>query len=141
MARLVRGCLVPWPQQGGTEEPQINISVPQQEGQAEATGGKVVADYNLDVDYKPEGSDLEIKAVDDKEEENSDAEYAKMQLRQDETLPQRTMNCKVAERIEHTHQVQGPEVIASSLHDMSDCTVQRGSDYPLTNMLMTSVMS
>ena len=47
-----------WSQQGGTEEHGTNVSVHQQ-----ATSGKAVADYNLDVDYKPEGLDPGIKAV------------------------------------------------------------------------------
>ena len=73
------GCLMPWPQQGGAEEPETNVSVPQQEGQADATRGKAIADYKSDVDYEPEGSDPDIKAVNE-EEENSYAEYAKMEL-------------------------------------------------------------
>ena len=43
------------------------------------TGGKAVADYNPDVDYKPEGSDHEIDAFNE-EEENSNAEYANMEV-------------------------------------------------------------
>ena len=38
-----------------------------------------MADYDQDIDNKPEGSDLDIKAV-NKEEENSDVEYAKIEL-------------------------------------------------------------
>ena len=47
---------MPWSQQGGADEPEMNISVPQQEGQADATRGEVKVDYSLHVDYKPEGS-------------------------------------------------------------------------------------
>ena len=52
MARLVRECLMP-PQQRGTEEPETNVSVPQQGGQEDATTDKAIEDYNLDGDYKP----------------------------------------------------------------------------------------
>ena len=79
MARPVRGCPMPQPQQGGTDEPKSNSNIPQQGGHADAMGDEVIADFDLDVDYKPEGSGPEIKAV-NKDEENSDAEYAKMEL-------------------------------------------------------------
>ena len=79
MARPVRGCLTPWPQKGGTKEHEKNISVPQQEGQTDTAEGEKGADNNLDMNYEPDGSDPDIKAV-NKEEENSDAEYAKMEL-------------------------------------------------------------
>ena len=55
MARLVRGCPMPWPQQEEAREPETNVSVPQQGRQADATRGKDVADNNPYVDYKPEG--------------------------------------------------------------------------------------
>ena len=74
----VRKCLTPWLQQGGIKELKTNTSVTQQEEQTDAAEEKVIADNNLDVDYKPEGSDPEIKAV--VHEEKSDAEYAKMEL-------------------------------------------------------------
>ena len=61
-----------WSQQGSADEQVTNISVPQQEGQADATGGKVIADYDLDMKYEAEVSGPEIEAV-DKEEEDSDA--------------------------------------------------------------------
>ena len=73
MAQPVRGFSVPWPQQGGAEELESNSSVPQ------AKGGKVIADYDPDVDYNPEGSDPDVEAVNE-EEKNFDAEYAKMKL-------------------------------------------------------------
>ena len=79
MARPVREWPMPWPQQGCAEEPETNISVHQQEGQEDATQGEVIADYELDVDYKPEASDPDFEAVHE-EEENSDAEYVKMEL-------------------------------------------------------------
>ena len=79
MAATIRGCLILQLQPEGTEEPQTNISIPQQERQLDAAEGKVVADYELDINYQSEGWDPEIEAVHDKEE-NSDAEYAKMEL-------------------------------------------------------------
>ena len=42
-------------------------------------GGKAIADYNPDVDYKPEGSDPEIETVNE-DKENSDAEYVNMEI-------------------------------------------------------------
>ena len=78
MVRPVRGCLTAWLQQEGAEDPQTKPSVPWQEEQPEATEGKVIADYDLDVDYESEGSDPEIKPVDE-EDENSDTEYVKME--------------------------------------------------------------
>ena len=44
MDRPVRGYPLPWSQQGGTGEPQTNVSVPQQGGQADATRGEDLAD-------------------------------------------------------------------------------------------------
>ena len=70
---------MPWSQQGSAEEHETNIRVLQQEGQANATSSKAAAHYNQNVDYKPEGSDPDIKAIDEGEE-NSDAVYAKMEL-------------------------------------------------------------
>ena len=102
MARPVRGCPTPQAQQKGAEEPETNICVPKKERQMDTTGVEVIADYDLDVNYEPKGSDPEIKAVHE-EEENSDVEYAKMELSQDGTLHQRTMNCKVMDRIEQVH--------------------------------------
>ena len=93
----------PLPQsQGGAEEPETNPSVPQQEEHRDAKDGKVIADYDPDMDYRPERSDSDIKAIDE-EEGNSVAEYAKMELSQDGTLCQRTMDCKVAELIKRVH--------------------------------------
>ena len=105
MARLMRECPLPWSQQGCADESETNASVSQQWGQADATSGEAIADYNPDINYKPEGSDPDIEAVHE-EEENSDAEYAKMELPQSGILHQRTMNCKVAERIKRVHGVK-----------------------------------
>ena len=60
MAGTVRGCPTAQLQPEGTEEPQTNTSVPQQERQADATEGKVIADYKLDVDYKSEGQTSQL---------------------------------------------------------------------------------
>ena len=54
MARPVRGCPTPQPPEG-TGKPEKNLSVPQQEEQPDAAEGKVIVDYNLDIDY--EGSE------------------------------------------------------------------------------------
>ena len=77
MARQMRGCQTPWSQQRDAEDPETNPNISQQEEQPYITEGKVISD-NLDVDCEPEGSDPEIKEFDE-EEENSDAEYAKME--------------------------------------------------------------
>ena len=54
------------------EEPDID---PQQEEQPDASEGRVIADYNLDIVY--EGSEPENEPVTEAEvEENSDAKYA-----------------------------------------------------------------
>ena len=63
---------MPW-LQGSAEEPENNSSAPQQEELSDAREDKFIADYYIDVDYKPEESNPDIKAV-NKEEENSDAE-------------------------------------------------------------------
>ena len=55
MAATIRGCLILQLQPEGTEEPQTNISIPQQERQLDAAEGKVVADYELDINYESEG--------------------------------------------------------------------------------------
>ena len=59
--------------QRGAGELETNCSVPQQEEQTDGTGGKVIADYDSNVDYEPEGSDPKIDKVDE-EVENSYAE-------------------------------------------------------------------
>ena len=52
MARPVRGHPTPWSQQEGTEKPQLNIIVPQQEGHTDAKGDEAIADYDPDIDYQ-----------------------------------------------------------------------------------------
>ena len=94
MTGLAMGC--PTPElQGGIKEPETNPSFSQQKEQTDATRGEVITECDQDVDYKPGGSEPEIKAVNE-EEENSDAECAKMELPPDRTLCQRTMNHKAA---------------------------------------------
>ena len=70
MARLVSGHPTHLPPES-TGEPETNPSVPQLGVQRDTREGKAIAEYNMDVDYKSQGSDLDIKAVDE-EEENSD---------------------------------------------------------------------
>ena len=83
----------------------------------DATEGKAIANYGLDVNYKPERSGSEIKAVNE-EEENFDTKYAKMELPQHRTLCQRTISSKVADRIEWLHWAKGHEIMFSLLQDM-----------------------
>ena len=79
MARIMRGCTTAWSQQEGTEELKTNPIVPEKEEQADAIEGEDIADYNPDVDY--EGSESKIEPVAQEEkEENSDAEYANMEI-------------------------------------------------------------
>ena len=61
MARPVRGCLTPWSWQKGADETEVNISVPQQVGQTDASRGEVVADYNPDVDMNQRSQILRSK--------------------------------------------------------------------------------
>ena len=87
MARPVRGCPTARPQREGTEEPERD---PQQEDQQDATEGKDIADYNLDVDYV--GSEPKIEPVaQDERGVDPDAEYANMKIPCDGTLRQRMM--------------------------------------------------
>ena len=60
MARLAKGCPTPRLQQGGAEEPESNTNVPQQEKQQGTTEGTDIVEYNLYIDYKPEGSDPKL---------------------------------------------------------------------------------
>ena len=115
MARLVRGCPTCWPTEGAGE-PETNPSVPQHGGQRDAREFKAVADNDPDVDYEPEVSDPDVKAVDE-DEENSDAKYAKMELPRARTLHQRMMNQKVANIIKRVHWAQVSEIMALWLQD------------------------
>ena len=87
MSRPVRGCPTARSQQEGTEEPERD---PQQEDQLDATEGKDIADYNLDIDY--EVSEPKVKQSAQKQMEvDPDAEYAEIEIPQDGTLCQRMM--------------------------------------------------
>ena len=55
MAKTVRGCLTAQSQTEDAKEPHTYTSVPQQEGQADATKGELIADYELNIDYKSGG--------------------------------------------------------------------------------------
>ena len=59
MAWTKRGCPTAQPQPEDTKEPETNPIVPWQEEQADAIYGKVIADYEHDVDNKLEESDPE----------------------------------------------------------------------------------
>ena len=156
MARPVREHLKPWSQQGGAEEPETNISVPQQEEQRDAARGKVIADYDPEVNYKPEGSDPEIEAINE-EEKNFDQECAIMELPQDRTLHLKMMNCKVTERSSGYIKNEnlklcpcGSRIYTCGLDSVlkqpdcssesKDLTVQKGLEHSLTRILMSSVM-
>ena len=79
MAKPMRRYTMPQSWQGGTEEPETNTSVPQQEKQPDAAEGKVIIDYNPDVDY--EGSEPKNEPVAwEEKEENSDTEYANIEM-------------------------------------------------------------
>ena len=49
MARTMGGCPTPQPPEGASE-PKTNPSDPQQEEQPDAAEGKVMTDYNPDID-------------------------------------------------------------------------------------------
>ena len=75
-ARLVRGAPIARSQQEGIEESERD---PEQEDQTNATGGKDIEDYNLDVDY--EGSEPKVKqSALEQREVDPDAEYANMEI-------------------------------------------------------------
>ena len=52
MDRTTRECMTTWSQLEDAEEPERNLSVPQQEKKPDTTEGKVIVDYNLDIDYE-----------------------------------------------------------------------------------------
>ena len=104
------------------------------------------ADPNDEQDTQEEG-----------EEENFDAEYAKMELPHQETLKQQMMHHQVQDFILHAHEAEKHEIMTSWLKDMYlwlelaliqlDClsqsrvkTVQIDCKFPLTRMIMTSTM-
>ena len=61
MARPVRGCLMPQSQQECAGKSETNVSISQQGGHGDIARGEAIADYDLDIDYKPEGSDPKLK--------------------------------------------------------------------------------
>ena len=88
MARLVRGCPTARSQQESAEEPETNLSVPQQEEHPDTVEDRDITDYDLDIDY--EGSEPKNEQVaQEQKEEDPEAEYAKMELQQDGTFHQR----------------------------------------------------
>ena len=108
MARLVRGCPITRQHQEDAEEPEQN---PQQEDQSDATEGKDIADYNLDVDY--EGSEPEVEPVTQVEREiSSDAEYANREIPHEGSLCQRMMPQAQYKGILWVHRAEGPEIMA-----------------------------
>ena len=60
---------MPWSQQKGEEEPDINPSVPQQDVKLDHTEGEVIADCDLDGDY--EGLESKNESVTQREREKS----------------------------------------------------------------------
>ena len=99
MARTMRECPTAWLKLNDKEEPATNPSVPQQDVQPDAAEGKVIADYDPNVNY--EGSEHENEIVGQEEEEkNSNAEYVNMKIPQAGTFHQRMMPCNVMQRIQ-----------------------------------------
>ena len=105
MARAMRGCLTAWLQQEGAAKSWNNVSILWLEEQADAKEGKVMVYYKPDINYEPEGSDPndEPDAQGEEEEENSDVEYAKVEIPFQGTLRQKTMHYKVQDQIQHIH--------------------------------------
>ena len=63
-------------------EPETIPSVPWWEEQTDAIEVEVIVEYKLDIGYKPEGSDPENEPDAQEDEDNSNAEYAQMELPQ-----------------------------------------------------------
>ena len=67
---------------------------------ADALDGEVIADYELDIDYEPEGSDPELKPVNQVQEEaDPDVECTKMEIPYQRPLCQRSMSCKIKKQL------------------------------------------
>ena len=99
MARPVTGCPISWPQQEDTEELETNHIVPQQEEQLDAAEGKVIADYDLDIDY--EGSEPKNEPVTQEEKDKDpNAECASMKILCTGTFCQRMILCNVLKSIQ-----------------------------------------
>ena len=76
MARSLRGHPTARSQQEGTKEPERD---PQQEDQPDATVGKDIEEYNLEVDY--EGSEPKVEqSAQEQRQVDPDAEYANMEI-------------------------------------------------------------
>ena len=121
MARTMRRCPTALFQPEGAEEPETNLSIPQQEEWADAAEGKITADYKLGVDYTPDRSDPENETDAQEEEENFDAEYAKIELPWQGTILRWSMNCRAVKMIEQVHPAWGPEIMTLWLHNMYLC--------------------
>ena len=78
----------------GVEKPENIPSDPQQEEHPDTAEGKVIACFNLNVNY--EGSEPKNETVAQEEnEEHSDAEYEKMEIHHAGTFCQRMMHHNV----------------------------------------------
>ena len=86
----------------GSPVTKTNPSVPQQEEHTDTAEGKVIADYDPHVDYERSESRNEPDAQGEKEE-NSDAEYMKMEIPHAGTFCLRMTYCNVLQRILHVH--------------------------------------
>ena len=74
----------------------------QQEENLDATEGKVIADYNIDIDY--EGSEPKNGPdAQEKKERDSDTEYAEIKVSCSGTFHQRMMHCNILQRIQSVH--------------------------------------
>ena len=108
---------MPGSQKKCAKEPETSPSVPQQEEQPDATEGKVIVDYDLDIDYYGSASKNEPVTQEEKEE-NSDAEYTNVEITQDRTFCQRILPCNVMQEIQQVHLEQGPKIVDLWLQDM-----------------------
>ena len=104
MTRTVRGCPTVQLQRESAVELETNPSVPWQEEQADTTEGEVAANYNLDINCGPDGSDPEIEPVNHMEEEvNSNAKYEKMEIPCEGTFKEQMTHNSVIVQIQHVH--------------------------------------
>ena len=102
MARPGKGCPTPRLQLEGNDEPETILNTPQQEGHPDVAEGKVIADYDPDVD--DEGLEPNVETVTQEQREvDPDAEYVMIEMPRDETLCQRMMTdlrlCPCSQRI------------------------------------------
>ena len=93
LAEMTRiGCLTARLQLEGAEDSKTNPSIPQQKEHPNAAEEEVIADYKLDIDYEGSEPKVEPNAQEEKEE-NSDPEYATMEIPHDSIFYQRMMHC------------------------------------------------